>query len=239
MEASNLNVQVFEGEYDNEGVYIYQAYCNDIADWAIENQRLGGPLFNASRMTWIKPSFAWVLYRSGYAQKHNQERILKIKISHHVIAQILKQCSCKHGGGGSFGIIQWDPARDILTVENSEPRKMQSKRAIQIGIKGHLSELYVSSILSIQDVTTLAHLVGIAHNVLIINNNGNIVKNKKHNKNNNDTIGQKAFLDQLPIENAYIPHCEQSTLERLGMQPGETANIIAGLGKGGRYKNAN
>ena len=77
------SVQSFEGEYDDEGVFFYQAYCHEIADWALEHQRFGGSKFNPTRMTWIKPSFAWVLYRSGYGLKHNQERILKIKIGHH------------------------------------------------------------------------------------------------------------------------------------------------------------
>ena len=107
-------------------------------------------------MTWIKPSFAWVLYRSGYAQKHNQQRILKVKLSHKSLAEILSRCECKHSGGGSWGRVQWDPARDLLYSEKGEPRKLLNKRAIQIGMKGPLSELYVRSVLSIQDVTPLA-----------------------------------------------------------------------------------
>jgi hypothetical protein len=46
-----MNVQLFEGEYDEEGVYIYQAFCSEIANYAIEHQTLGGPAFNTSRMT--------------------------------------------------------------------------------------------------------------------------------------------------------------------------------------------
>ena len=79
---SETNIQVIEAEYDDEGVYFYQAFNDEIADWALERQVLGGPFYNPTRMTWIKPSFAWVLYRSGYARKHNQTRILKIKLSH-------------------------------------------------------------------------------------------------------------------------------------------------------------
>jgi hypothetical protein len=32
-------------------------------------------------MTWIKPSFGWMMYRSGWAAKPGQERILAIEIS--------------------------------------------------------------------------------------------------------------------------------------------------------------
>ena len=61
-------------EQDEEGVYFYQAFNSAIADYAVENQRFGGDDFKPIRMTWIKPSFAWVLYRSGYATKPNQEQ---------------------------------------------------------------------------------------------------------------------------------------------------------------------
>jgi hypothetical protein len=42
-------------------------------------------------MTWIKPSFGWMLYRSGYATKHRQESILKIKLTHQGFQEILFQ----------------------------------------------------------------------------------------------------------------------------------------------------
>ena len=66
--------QEIRADYDDQGVWFYQAFKDSIADWAIEHQTLGGaPEFRPLRMTWIKPSFAWVLYRSGYATKHSQE----------------------------------------------------------------------------------------------------------------------------------------------------------------------
>ena len=65
--------------------------CKDINFVLI---RLGGPnpppVWNPTRMTWIKPSFAWVLYRSGYGRKHNQTRVLKMKLSHDTVEGTLK-----------------------------------------------------------------------------------------------------------------------------------------------------
>ena len=85
MEMSNM----FSGEWDDEGVFFYQAFNDEIADWALENQKFGGPSFNPVRMTWIKPSFAWVLYRAGYGHKDkNQSRILKVKLSHAAVAEM-------------------------------------------------------------------------------------------------------------------------------------------------------
>lgn len=227
-----MNVQKFEGEHDENGVYVYQAYCNEIADFAIKHQTLGGDKFDTKRMTWIKPSFAWVLYRSGYGTKHNQERILKIKLSHKSLANILELCSCKEGGGGSFGRVQWDPARDLYLSECKEPRKILGKRAIQIGIKGHISELYVKSIMSIEDVTDLAHQVGIAHGVLT-DDSGKIVKNKKIIK---EVKFNNCLLNRLPKETIYLPHCNKETLEKLGMMEGKTAEYVGGIGKGKNHK---
>ncbi len=217
------NVQTFEGEWDEDGVYVYQAYCNEIADWAVEHQRFGGPGFNAQRMTWIKPSFAWVLYRAGYGRKYNQKRILKIKLSHDAIANILEECQCKHGGGGSLGRVQWDPARDLYSAEGQEPRKMLRKRAIQIGMKGRLSELYVASALSIEDVTELSEEVGKAHSLLV---------SRKGATKFDSPMENEELYGRLPHERDYVPRCSQATLERLGMMPGETAVAMAGIGRG-------
>jgi hypothetical protein len=63
--------------YDDETIRVYQAYSDRIADEAI---KLGtfGSAFKLDRMTWIKPSFLWMMYRSGWATKEGQNRILAI-----------------------------------------------------------------------------------------------------------------------------------------------------------------
>jgi len=211
---SETDVQVIEAEYDDGGVYFYQAYNDEIAEWAVENQILGGPPYNPQRMTWIKPSFAWVLYRSGYARKHNQTRILKIKLSHQSVSELLSECNCGKGGGGSYGRVQWDPARDLLSSHDKEPRKMLRKRAIQIGLKGHLNQLYVSRIISVEDVTDLAHKVEEAH----------LSKDCEKMMEN--------LICELPSERSYAPACSDEVLENLGLKEGDVSKAIARLGFG-------
>merc|ERR1712137_1314942 len=160
----DADVNVFRGEWDEEGVFFYQAFKDEIANWALKHQRYGGDEFCPLRMTWIKPSFAWMLYRSGYGHKHHQNRVLKVKVPHGAVAELLGQCKCKHGGHGSLGRVQWDPARNIMAgAKGKEPNIIGGQRAIQIGLKGKLSKRYVESIISIEDVTELAHQVGLAH----------------------------------------------------------------------------
>ncbi len=40
-------------------------------------------------MSWIKPNFLWMMYRSGWATKAGQERILSIKLTHIGFKEIL------------------------------------------------------------------------------------------------------------------------------------------------------
>jgi hypothetical protein len=65
--------------FSDTTVRVYQAYSPAIADKAVVAQRFVPP-FSRERMTWIMPSFTWMMYRSGWAEKEGQERILAIDI---------------------------------------------------------------------------------------------------------------------------------------------------------------
>jgi hypothetical protein len=221
-ETVHDGVHIFHAEWDAEGVYFYQAFSDEIADYALQHQRFGGPVFNPTRMTWIKPSFAWVLYRSGYGRKDKkQRRILKIKLSHFTVAKLLTWCQCKHAGGGSKGRVQWDPERDLFSGDGAhgrhEPRKMLRLRSIQIGLSRDLSQFYVDSAVSIQDVTELASRVGEAHATRV-------------QKSTSRLELMEALMHSLPVERPYLPRCLDRTLVRLRMvwpdDPAEKAALM-------------
>lgn len=81
--------QIF-ASFDTEGICVYQAFKPSIADEALRRGTFGKG-FNLERMTWIKPSFGWMLYRSDYATARRQERILKIKLTHKGFETILSR----------------------------------------------------------------------------------------------------------------------------------------------------
>ena len=152
--------------YDDEGLFVYQAYRPEIGHYAARNGRFGSS-FKLDRMTWIKPSFGWMLYRSGYGFKEGQEVILRIKITHAGWLEALSGAVLSlydrrvHGEKAFFEKalkvsqcrVQWDPDR-TLALERME------RRAIQVGLRGTLVERYAREwILSIEDVTDLAHAV--------------------------------------------------------------------------------
>ena len=66
-------------DYDAETIVMYQAYSPIIAEPALAAQRFVAP-FSFGRMTWIKPSFLWLMHRSNWGRRAGQERILAVRI---------------------------------------------------------------------------------------------------------------------------------------------------------------
>lgn len=51
-------------QYDADTVVVYQAYAPAIGRFAADHGTFGGA-FSYERMSWIKPNFLWMMYRSG------------------------------------------------------------------------------------------------------------------------------------------------------------------------------
>ncbi|KAF2016235.1 hypothetical protein BU24DRAFT_480838 [Aaosphaeria arxii CBS 175.79] len=132
---------------------VYQAYSTTIATAAVADQNLSAsPSFKTTRMTWIKPSWAWVLYRSGYSYKDSrQSRILAIEMTVDAFEGLLRKAVVGEGRGREEGKVrvQWDPERDVWMGK-------LGFRSIQVGIPGVLVEGWVEGIVGITDVTERA-----------------------------------------------------------------------------------
>lgn len=153
--------------YDGETITVYQAYKDTIADAAIASQKLNSsPDFKPGRMTWIKPSWSWMMYRAGYSFKDpGQARILALKmrrddfislleqgvLTSHVPAARQDQQQRKGERERSIDVkIQWDP-------ERSPKLEVLPYRSIQIGIPGALSTRWADTMIAaIEDVTDKA-----------------------------------------------------------------------------------
>src|SRR5215472_5220996 len=66
-------------QFDDETIIVYQAYRPSIARFAIEKGFFGGD-FKYSRMSWIKPNFLWMMYRSQWGQAEGQEVVLAVQV---------------------------------------------------------------------------------------------------------------------------------------------------------------
>lgn len=67
-------------DFTADTVTVYQAYSPEIAGAALAAGRFVPP-FKRERMTWVKPSFRWMMYRCGWATKPGQERVLAVEIT--------------------------------------------------------------------------------------------------------------------------------------------------------------
>ncbi|MGW1690647.1 DUF4291 domain-containing protein [Streptomyces sp. NPDC002399] len=66
--------------YDERTIVVYQAYSPAVAGPSVRANRFVPP-FSFNRMTWIKPSFLWLMHRSNWAQKSGQERVLAVRLT--------------------------------------------------------------------------------------------------------------------------------------------------------------
>jgi Domain of unknown function (DUF4291) len=76
-------------QFDDESVIVYQAYRPAIGHFAVKNGYFGGE-FSLNRMSWIKPNFLWMMYRSGWASKEGQEVVLAVRLKRSAFDEILR-----------------------------------------------------------------------------------------------------------------------------------------------------
>ena len=140
---------------------VYQAYNPAIATYAVKNQHLGGPEFSYNRMSWIKPNFLWMMYRCGWASKHNQERVLALWLDNTAFEEILQEAAFSSFSARHYDSpeawkqalavkevrLQWDPDHD------PHGGKL-TRRAVQLGLKGDVLEKFgQQQVFLIEDVT--------------------------------------------------------------------------------------
>lgn len=164
--SSSIPYRQIRAHYDDTTITVYQAYSASIAIPAVKHQKLSASSsFSTSRMTWIKPSWAWMLYRAGYSYKDSrQAHILAIRMTHECFTNLLHRAVLSHGNpqndsgrkAKSEGRpkptdvrVQWDPERTVRL-------ERLDYRSIQIGIPGALNEIWEKGIVEIEDVTERA-----------------------------------------------------------------------------------
>lgn len=148
-------------QFDAEGVILYQAYRPEIGQFAATHGYFGGDRFSLTRMSWIKPNFLWMMYRSGWGQKEGQEVILAVKIKREAFDTILANAVCskhnphlyptekdwKRAVSNSNVRLQWDP-------DHSPTGGKLERKAIQLGLRDDILALYAREwIISIEDVS--------------------------------------------------------------------------------------
>lgn len=145
---------------------MYQAYPPEIAEPAVAAGRFVPP-FKRARMTWIKPSFLWMMYRCGWAAKPGQERVLAVEITRAGFEWALARACLSHYDLHLHGErrvwsqqlrtspvrIQWDPERSLRLAALPH-------RSLQVGLSGEAVDRYVDEwTVALTDVTATVHRI--------------------------------------------------------------------------------
>jgi hypothetical protein len=140
---------------------VYQAYNSAIADAALQAGRFVPP-FSFGRMTWIKPSFLWLMHPSNWGRKSGQERILAVRISRAGWEKALSLTvpttfePSLYASPGDWQeafrravvYLQWDPERSLRGAA-------LSYSSIQIGVSRHVIREYIDEwVQEIEDIST-------------------------------------------------------------------------------------
>ena len=153
--------------FDRDSIVVYQAYGSRIAEPTLKAGRFVTP-FSWQRMTWIKPSFLWLMARSNWGQKSGQERILAIRISRAGWERALALATLtsfdpqihesESGWRAQFESskvhVQWDPERSL------RGQKLQH-RSIQVGLSREIIREYTDQ--WVREITDLTPLVRKIH----------------------------------------------------------------------------
>src|SRR6478752_5345654 len=122
--------------FDATSLVVYQAYRAEIALPTVAQQRFVPP-FSLGRMTWIKPSFLWMMERSGWATKADQERVVAVRITRAGWEEALAAARLSSQDTSEAAVVvQWDPERNVRGT------KLQH-RAIQVGLGRQIVKRYV------------------------------------------------------------------------------------------------
>ncbi|MGH3276694.1 MAG: DUF4291 family protein [Streptosporangiaceae bacterium] len=100
-------------------ITVYQAYSPQIAEAAIGSGTFVPP-FSRDRMTWIKPSFGWMMHRSGWAGKPGQERVLAIEITRAGFDWALAHSCLSH-----YDSAQHDSPQDWAAMKDASAVRVQ------------------------------------------------------------------------------------------------------------------
>jgi hypothetical protein len=142
-------------------VVVYQAYRQEIGHFAATHGRFGDG-FSLSRMSWIKPNFLWMMYRSAWGTAAGQEVVLAVTLQRAAFDSILARAvpstfdamlypdvaTWQSALQRSDVVVQWDP-------DHTPSGAKTERRALQLGLRGATLAAYAQDwIARIADISS-------------------------------------------------------------------------------------
>ncbi|AGL21360.1 DUF4291 domain-containing protein [Actinoplanes sp. N902-109] len=153
--------------YTPETITVYQAHPVPVALAAARAGRFVPP-FQPDRMSWLKPSFRWMMYRSQWATASGQERILAVEITREGFEWALAH-SCLAQYDHNFypdrddwcAKLKSSPVRFQWEPERSLRMAPLPYRALQVGLGVEVIDKFVGEwTVGIEDITHAARRIG-------------------------------------------------------------------------------
>ena len=133
---------------------VYLACDKKTAEKAVEFQTFSG-VWAPGRMSWVKPSAAWMAYRCGWTvhKDRKQTNVLALDVDREKFEGLLLQAVVSHGDDTgrdavvekgrlkpSPCVVQWDPERELDpgAIEKKDSpylRKLVGVRSLQVGLR--------------------------------------------------------------------------------------------------------
>lgn len=151
-------------QFDAASVVVYQAYREALGRYAAEHGRFGGE-FSYGRMSWVKPNFLWMMYRSSWGAAEGQEVVLAVRLRREAFDGLLAEAVHSSYVPEVYGTperwrqrvkegevrLQWDP-------DHAPGGAPLERRALQLGLRGEALRRYGGPwLLGVEDVTALVH----------------------------------------------------------------------------------
>lgn len=146
--------------HDEETIVVYQAYGESIGRFAATHGFFGGA-FSLTRMSWVKPNFLWMMYRSDWGRSEGQEVVLAVRLRRRFFDALLGEAVFSsfaasgmadekewHAAVSRSNVrLQWDP-------DHAPGGAPQARRAVQLGLRRAALEAYGKrEAVEIQDVS--------------------------------------------------------------------------------------
>jgi hypothetical protein len=150
-------------------VRVYLACDEKAARAAVAGNTFKG-VWNGNRMSWVKPSAAWMAYRCGWTvhKDRKQTNVIALDVDQQRFDELLAQAVVPGdhlGVGGckeSPVVVQWDPERELnpQRVEKRDSpylRKLSDVRSLQIGLRGSAWQRFFTDEAYVLRVSGLGH----------------------------------------------------------------------------------
>ncbi len=158
-----MPVRQVRAVYSPETITVYQAYPVPIAIAAARAGRFVPP-FKRDRMSWLRPSFLWQMYRCRWATADGQERVLAVEVTREGFEWALAHsCLAQYDHAFHPDREQWtaalkeSPVRVQWEPERSLALTPLPHRSLQVGLGESVLDRYVEE--WTVGVTDITHVV--------------------------------------------------------------------------------